>query len=178
VTAGTAGLEGRGGGMRMTADADPTAPVTCGGGRSIEIADFIRVVAGLTCPFTASPKHSWAEVYVEPYGWISLDPTFAPNASPAAIDDRFFNRRPLCLRFTDARSDRVLHKNYFYCYGFRDREIARRVRVVETIEFIKPRRLMYSSRDHDKMAKKAQKRIDASFKKGKSDVSSGSRDGH
>jgi transglutaminase-like putative cysteine protease len=124
-----------------------------------------RVVAGFKCPFSASPKHSWTEVYVEPYGWISLDPTMLPNVPPAAIDDRFFNHEPLFLKCTNTRNDKVLHYNYFYSYPFWDKELMKDVRVSESIEFLKPKRLSYSSRRSRKMAEETQKKVDKHIKK-------------
>ncbi len=119
-----------------------------------------RVVAGFKCYFSASPKHSWAEVYVKPYGWIPLDPTILPNARRTAVDRQFHNHRPAVLRFTDTRNDKVLHNNYFYCYPFWDKELMKEVRVFESIEFIEPKRLTYSSRRRRKMAEEAQKAVD------------------
>ena len=124
-----------------------------------------RVAAGFKCDFTVSPKHSWTEVYVEPYGWISLDPTILPNVPPAAIDDRFYNHQPLFLRCTRTRNDKVLHYNYFYSYPFWDKELMKNVRVFETIEFIKPKPQIYSSKNRQKRAKETQKVVDKYIEK-------------
>jgi len=145
-------------------------------GKCIDYCDFFvalcraksipaRVVAGLKCRFNASPKHSWVEAYVEPYGWISLDPTILPNVPHAAVEHRFHNYRPNVLRFTSIRNDRVLHYNYFYSFPFWDKELMKEVRVFESIEFIKPERLAYSSKRRRKMAEETQKAVDERIEK-------------
>ena len=119
-----------------------------------------RVVAGLKYDFMVSPKHSWVEVYVEPYGWIAFDPTFLPNVPGRDIEQRFYNHQLHVLKFTGIRNDKVLHYNYFYSYPFWDRELMKKVRVFESIEFLKPKRLTYSSKQGQKKVRETQKIVD------------------
>ena len=124
-----------------------------------------RVVAGYKCDFSVSPKHSWTEVYVEPHGWISLDPSILPNVPRDAVEHRFYHYQPHALRFTATRNDKVLHYNYFYSFPFWDKELMKDVRVSESIEFIKPKRLTYSSKKGRKVAQEKQKAVDKYLKK-------------
>jgi hypothetical protein len=124
-----------------------------------------RVAAGFKCDFTVSPKHSWIEVYVEPYGWIALDPTFLPNVPGRDIEHRFYNHQLHVLKVTNTRNDKVLHYNYFYRYPFWDKELMKEVRVSESIEFLKPKRPTYSSKQGQKRAKKTQKIVDKYLEK-------------
>jgi len=124
-----------------------------------------RVVAGFKCDFTVSPKHSWIEVYVEPHGWIAFDPTFIPNVPGRDIERRFYNHQLHVLKFTSIRNDKVLHYNYFYSYPFWDRELMKVVRVFESIEFLKPKRPTYSSKQGQKKARETQKIVDKYNKK-------------
>ncbi len=124
-----------------------------------------RVAAGFKCDFTVSPKHSWIEVYVEPHGWISLDPTFLPNVPGRDIEHRFYNHQLHVLKFTNIRNDKVLHYNYFYSYPFWDKELMKDVRMSESIEFLKPKRLTYSSKQGPKKAEETQKIVDKYLEK-------------
>lgn len=124
-----------------------------------------RVVAGLKYDFMVSPKHSWVEVFVEPHGWIALDPTFIPNVPGRDIESRFYNHQLHVLKFTSIRNDKVLHYNYFCSYPFWDKELMKTVRVFESIEFLKPKRLTYSSKQARKRAEETQKIVDKYRKK-------------
>lgn len=124
-----------------------------------------RVTAGFKCDFTVSPKHSWIEVYIEPYGWIDLDPTFFQNVSRRDIEHRFYNHQLRVLKFTNIRNDKVLYYNYFYCFPYWDKGLMKTVGVFETIEFLKPKRQMYSSKKHRKKAKETQKIVDKYLEK-------------
>ncbi|MBN1845514.1 MAG: hypothetical protein JW810_07505 [Sedimentisphaerales bacterium] len=51
-----------------------------------------RWVFGQTTSWVNTPKHSWAEVYFDEYGWVPFDPTFnlAPQRNPAHLQPIYF----------------------------------------------------------------------------------------
>jgi len=76
-----------------------------------------RVVGGYKTEFSVCPKHSWAEVYLQKYGWIPFDLTFGENVPAEIRKSRFRNLKPMYIYFTNIRNDKVLHNCYTHYYG-------------------------------------------------------------
>ncbi len=106
-----------------------------------------RVVAGYQPHFYVSPKHSWVEVYFKEYGWVPFDPSQSKETDKAILDILFYHSGKRCLLFTRIRNDTVLGYNYFYGCPNWNKDAQNRIRVVETIEFIKPMRKKHDSRE-------------------------------
>jgi hypothetical protein len=65
-------------------------------------------------PVTDTPKHDWAEVYSQKYGWVTFDPFYAYMKR----DTTFDQMRPVYLQVEQQRSNRVLNNYHYYTYGF------------------------------------------------------------
>jgi hypothetical protein len=107
-----------------------------------------RVTAGYQSPFTLSPKHSWAEVYLIQYGWVPIDPTMPPYTPDTAIELAFYNILHKRLYYTHIRNDTTLNYNYFYYFGPRTKEVFKFLKDVhEEISFIKPNHQVHNSEE-------------------------------
>ncbi len=91
-----------------------------------------RFVAGYTLRFDdVSPKHNWAEVFLEDYGWIPFDPSWG-DIENFLLRDRAFNRMmPIYLYLTKIRNDEVINNYHFAGYTY----WGGRARVNDSIEF-------------------------------------------
>ena len=58
-------------------------------------------------------KHSWAEVYIEEYGWVPFDPTFADSGLAT-----FNQLDPIFLRVSDIRNNDILNHGHFWAYHY------------------------------------------------------------
>lgn len=78
-----------------------------------------RFATGYTVkPDTASSKHSWAEVYLQDYGWVPFDPSWGDVENPI-FRDRAFNRlRPVYIYLSYVRNDKVLRNCQFCIYRY------------------------------------------------------------
>ena len=78
-----------------------------------------RVVTGYTVRFDSeSPKHNWAEVYLQEYGWVPFDPT-AGDIENVIVRGRAFSRmRPGYFYLSHTRNDEILGDNSFGAYFF------------------------------------------------------------
>ena len=78
-----------------------------------------RVVTGYTVRFDSeSPKHNWAEVYLQEYGWVPFDPS-AGDIDNGIIRGRAFSRmRPVYLYLSNIRNDDMLGDHSFGAYVF------------------------------------------------------------
>lgn len=78
-----------------------------------------RVVTGFTVRFDSeSPKHNWAEVYLQEYGWVPFDPS-AGDIENAIIRGRAFSRMgPVYFYLSHIRNDEMLGAHSFGAYVF------------------------------------------------------------
>jgi len=58
-------------------------------------------------------KHSWAEVYLQEYGWVPFDPTLADSGLAT-----FEQLDPILLRVSDIRNNPTLNHGHFWAYHF------------------------------------------------------------
>jgi hypothetical protein len=72
-----------------------------------------RVVSGYTTESTLTPKHAWAEVYFQRYGWVPFDPTWADIKYKSAR--QFHYLKSVYIYLTHIRSDEV---GYYYRYSY------------------------------------------------------------
>lgn len=115
-----------------------------------------RVVAGYKPYFSASPKHSWVEVYFKEYGWVSFSVTIPSKMPEEALNWLFYNFKAPYLRFTNLRNDNLLHNNYFYFYPYWDENFRKNIKsVIESIEFKKPLSKQHDSLKDIERARKA-----------------------
>jgi len=79
-----------------------------------------RVVTGYTVRFDSeSPKHNWAEVYLQGYGWVPFDPSTG-DIENTIIRSRAFSRmRPVYIYLSHIRNDDVLGDHSFGAYIYR-----------------------------------------------------------
>ncbi len=94
-----------------------------------------RVVTGYTMRFDDdSPKHNWAEVYLQQYGWVPFDPS-GGDVENFIFRNRAFDRmRPVYLYLTNIRNDDVLGNYHFARYTY----WGDRARLTDSIEFKQP----------------------------------------
>ncbi len=69
-----------------------------------------RIVKGYISESLDSPKHAWAEVYLEKYGWVPFDLTYGDVEQSSIRNERFENLRPIYVYLTNIRNDEVLDK--------------------------------------------------------------------
>jgi len=88
--------------------------------------------AGYTVRFgDISPKHNWAEVFLQDYGWVPFDPSWG-DVSNFILRDRAFSRmRPVYMYLNHIRNDEVINNYHFAGYKY----WGDRARVKDSIEF-------------------------------------------
>jgi transglutaminase-like putative cysteine protease len=69
-----------------------------------------RVVKGYISESLDTPKHAWAEVHLEKYGWVPFDLTYGDVEQSSIRSERFENLRPIYVYLTNIRNDEVLDK--------------------------------------------------------------------
>ena len=91
-----------------------------------------RFAAGYTVRFdNISPKHNWAEVFLQDYGWVPFDPSWG-DVENFILRDRAFSRmRPVYMYLTHVRNDEVINNYHFAGYKY----WGDRARVTDSIEF-------------------------------------------
>jgi len=78
-----------------------------------------RVVTGYTVRFDSkSPKHNWAEVYLQEYGWVPFDPSAGDIEHPIIRGRAFSRMRPVYLYLSHNRNDEILGGHSFGAYVF------------------------------------------------------------
>ena len=78
-----------------------------------------RVVNGYTVRFDSeSPKHNWAEVYLQGYGWIPFDPSAGDVEHPIMRGRAFSRMRPGYFYLSHIRNDDMLGIHSFGAYTF------------------------------------------------------------
>jgi transglutaminase-like putative cysteine protease len=91
-----------------------------------------RFVAGYTVRFDdVSPKHNWAEVFLEDYGWIPFDPSWGDVKNFLIRDKAFSRMMPVYLYINDIRNDGVINNYHFAGYSYR----GGRAKVKDSVEF-------------------------------------------
>lgn len=78
-----------------------------------------RVATGFTVrPDDVPPRHHWAEVYLQEYGWVPFDPSWG-DVQAAVIRNRAFETMiPIYIYLSHVRNDPVLHNSHFYSYTY------------------------------------------------------------
>ena len=71
-----------------------------------------RVVTGFVTHYKKNPKHAWAEVYSNKYGWIRFEPTTKYKKDFLSLNNNY-------IQLSTVRNDRVLNNNYFFKYTFK-----------------------------------------------------------
>jgi transglutaminase-like putative cysteine protease len=94
-----------------------------------------RVATGYTVRVDSdSPKHNWAEVYLQDYGWVPFDPS-SGDVKNVIIRGRAFSRmRPAYIYLSGIRNDEVLDNYNFAAYKY----WGDRIRFTDSIEFKRP----------------------------------------
>ncbi len=91
-----------------------------------------RFAAGYTVRFDdISPKHNWAEVFLQDCGWVPFDPSWGDMKNFIKRDRAFSRMRPVYLYLTNVRNDEVINNYHFAGYNF----WGDRARVKDSIEF-------------------------------------------
>ncbi|MHC4584138.1 MAG: transglutaminase-like domain-containing protein [Planctomycetota bacterium] len=78
-----------------------------------------RFAAGYTVRYdNISPKHNWAEVFLQDYGWVPFDPSWG-DVENFILRDRAFSRmRPVYMYLTHIRNDEVINNYHFAGYKY------------------------------------------------------------
>ena len=77
-----------------------------------------RRILGYMAEYTVTPKHAWAEVYLNKYGWVPFDPTMGDVKDAATRNKRFKNLEPTYIYLNRIRNDDILHNfNYFVYFS-------------------------------------------------------------
>ncbi|MHC4575437.1 MAG: transglutaminase-like domain-containing protein [Planctomycetota bacterium] len=94
-----------------------------------------RVVTGYTVRFDdVSPKHHWAEVYLQEYGWVPFEPSWGDVEDARIRNTMFSTMKPAYIYLTHTRNDEVLYNNHFYTFFFWGDKVA----LKDSIEFKQP----------------------------------------
>lgn len=70
-----------------------------------------KSVEGLSIEYIGTPKHSWAEVYTNKYGWIRVDPTPGNAVSFNKLKNKY-------IQLSLVRNDENLNYKHFYGYRY------------------------------------------------------------
>jgi len=91
-----------------------------------------RFAAGYTVRFdNISPKHNWAEVFLQDYGWVPFDPSWGDVGNFILRDRAFSRMMPVYMYLTHIRNDEVLNNYQFAGYKY----WGDRAKVTDSIEF-------------------------------------------
>jgi transglutaminase-like putative cysteine protease len=91
-----------------------------------------RFAAGYTVRYdNISPKHNWAEVFLEEYGWVPFDPSWGDIKNFILRDRAFSRMRPVYMYLTHIRNDEVINNYHFAGYKY----WGGRAKVKDSIEF-------------------------------------------
>lgn len=83
-----------------------------------------RVATGYTVRFDdISPKHHWAEVYLQTYGWVPFDPSWGDVENASLRNFLFEKGKPVYIYLTHIRNDPMLFNNHFFVYSYRGDEV-------------------------------------------------------
>lgn len=78
-----------------------------------------RVVTGYTVRFDKMPpKHHWAEVYLQRYGWVPFDPSWGDVQNTVARASTFETLSPRYIYLSHIRNDKMLHNKHFYFFMY------------------------------------------------------------
>lgn len=78
-----------------------------------------RVITGYTVRFDRiPPKHHWAEVYLQKYGWVPFDPSWGDVQNAAARARAFETLSPRYIYLSHIRNDTMLHNKHFYFFTY------------------------------------------------------------
>lgn len=84
-----------------------------------------RVTTGYTARFDeVSPKHHWAEVYFQDYGWVPFDASWGDTEDAFTRKAAFERLKPVYIYLANMRNDPVLHNHHFFAYTYRGEKAA------------------------------------------------------
>lgn len=70
-----------------------------------------KSVEGLSIEYIGTPKHSWAEVYTNKYGWIRIDPTPGNAFGMNNLKNKY-------IQLSIVRNDKNLQDGHYYGYRY------------------------------------------------------------
>ena len=91
-----------------------------------------RVVTGCTLRFDSdSPKHNWAEVYLQDYGWVPFESSWGDVGNGRIQNMAFSRMGPVYVYFSHIRNDNVLRNYHYASYKY----WGDRVTLKDSVEF-------------------------------------------
>lgn len=91
-----------------------------------------RVLTGYTLRSDSdSPKHNWAEVYLQDYGWVPFEPSWGDVRNTRIQNMAFSRMGPVYLYFSHIRNDDVLQNYHYASYKY----WGDRVTLKDSVEF-------------------------------------------
>jgi transglutaminase/protease-like cytokinesis protein 3 len=93
-----------------------------------------RVVYGYTSEYKDTPKHAWAEVFLEKHGWVPFDPTRGDQNNRFVRDQLFHTLQPIYIQLADIHTNHVVGKANYYKYWYWGDE----VKVKESVKIKQP----------------------------------------
>ncbi len=96
-----------------------------------------RAISGYIIKFNKTPKHAWAEVYLQNYGWVPFDPTLGDKKNIHIRKKRFHNLEPIYVYRTSIHNDEIVNNSNTYGYWW----WGDKVEVEYTVEFKKATKL-------------------------------------
>jgi hypothetical protein len=70
-----------------------------------------RVIIGIVATKAKSPRHAWAEVYLQKYGWIRLEPTSHYAQNFVMLKNKY-------IQLSTVRNDKTLSLSHFWIYSY------------------------------------------------------------
>ncbi len=92
-----------------------------------------RRILGYMTEYTVTPRHAWAEVYLNKYGWVAFDPITGDVKNAATRNRRFKNLKPIYIYFNHIRNDDTLYNQNYWTYV-----TSGGITIKDSIEFKKP----------------------------------------
>ena len=78
-----------------------------------------RVATGFTVRSDdIPPKHHWAEVYLQEYGWVPFEPCWGDVQATAIRNMAFETLKPIYVYLSRIRNDEILYNSHFYSYTY------------------------------------------------------------